>query len=297
MKFSGSYVALVTPFDENDNVNFAVLGNLIDFHLKSHTDGLVILGTTAEAATMTQEEKDEVVKFVVKRVNHQIPVVVGSGSNSTRLACLASKRYEELGADALLVITPYYNKTNHTGVIKHFKMIASSTSLPIIMYNVPSRTGMSLTYEEIKELKEIPNICGIKEASGNISFVAKVASLIDDNFSLLSGNDDQIVPVMSLGGDGVISVLANIAPSIVHNMTSLMLEGNYKDAYKLQFKYLDLSNDLFLETNPIPVKEALNYMGFNVGHVRLPLDEMGPKKEILHHEIDRLGEKIKWKFV
>ena len=138
MKFSGSYVALVTPFDENDNVNFAVLGNLIDFHLKSHTDGLVILGTTAEAATMTQEEKDEVVKFVVKRVNHQIPVVVGSGSNSTRLACLASKRYEELGADALLVITPYYNKTNHTGVIKHFKMIASSTSLPIIMYNVPS---------------------------------------------------------------------------------------------------------------------------------------------------------------
>lgn len=293
MKFSGSYVALVTPFDENDNVNFAVLGNLIDFHLKSHTDGLVILGTTAEAATMTQEEKDEVVKFVVKRVNHQIPVVVGSGSNSTRLACLASKRYEELGADALLVITPYYNKTNHTGVIKHFKMIASSTSLPIIMYNVPSRTGMSLTYEEIKELKEIPNICGIKEASGNISFVAKVASLIDDNFSLLSGNDDQIVPVMSLGGDGVISVLANIAPSIVHNMTSLMLEGNYKDAYKLQFKYLDLSNDLFLETNPIPVKEALNYMGFNVGHVRLPLDEMGPKKEILHHEIDRLGEKIK----
>lgn len=293
MKFSGSYVALVTPFDENDNVNFAVLGNLIDFHLKSHTDGLVILGTTAEAATMTQEEKDEVVKFVVKRVNHQIPVVVGSGSNSTRLACLASKRYEELGADALLVITPYYNKTNHTGVIKHFKMIASSTSLPIIMYNVPSRTGMSLTYEEIKELKEIPNICGIKEASGNISFVAKVASLIDDNFSLLSGNDDQIVPVMSLGGDGVISVLANIAPSTVHNMTSLMLDGNYKDAYKLQLKYLDLSNDLFLETNPIPVKEALNYMGFNVGHVRLPLDEMGPKKEILHHEIDRLGEKIK----
>lgn len=293
MKFSGSYVALVTPFDENDNVNFAVLGNLIDFHLKSHTDGLVILGTTAEAATMTQEEKDEVVKFVVKRVNHQIPVVVGSGSNSTRLACLASKRYEELGADALLVITPYYNKTNHTGVIKHFKMIASSTSLPIIMYNVPSRTGMSLTYEEIKELKEIPNICGIKEASGNISFVANVASLIDDNFSLLSGNDDQIVPVMSLGGDGVISVLANIAPSTVHNMTSLMLDGNYKDAYKLQLEYLDLANDLFLETNPIPVKEALNYMGFNVGHVRLPLDEMGPKKEILHHEIDRLGEKIK----
>lgn len=293
MKFSGSYVALVTPFDENDNVNFAVLGNLIDFHLKSHTDGLVILGTTAEAATMTQEEKDEVVKFVVKRVNHQIPVVVGSGSNSTRLSCLASKRYEELGADALLVITPYYNKTNHTGVIKHFKMIASSTSLPIIMYNVPSRTGMSLTYEEIKELKEIPNICGIKEASGNISFVAKVASLIDDNFSLLSGNDDQIVPVMSLGGDGVISVLANIAPSTVHNMTSLMLDGNYKDAYKLQLEYLDLANDLFLETNPIPVKEALNYMGFNVGHVRLPLDEMGPKKEILHHEIDRLGEKIK----
>lgn len=293
MKFKGSYVALVTPFDDNDNVNFEVLGNLIDFHLKGHTDGLVILGTTAEAATMTQEEKDEVVKFVVKRVNHQIPVVVGSGSNSTKLACIASKRYEELGADALLVITPYYNKTNHTGVIKHFKTVASSTKLPIIMYNVPSRTGMSLTYEEIKELKNVPNICGIKEASGNISFVAKVATLVDDNFSMLSGNDDQIVPIMSLGGDGVISVLANIAPSVVHNMTALMHEGNYKEAYKLQLKYLDLANDLFLETNPIPVKEAMNYMGFKVGNVRLPLDEMGSKKEILHNEIDRLGVEIK----
>lgn len=293
MKFKGSYVALVTPFDENDNVNFEVLANLIDFHLKSHTDGLVVLGTTAEAATMSQEEKDEVVKFVVKKVNHKIPVIVGSGSNSTKLACLASERYEELGADALLVITPYYNKTNHTGIIKHFSEVAKSTRLPIIMYNVPSRTGMSLTYEEIKELKEIPNICGIKEASGNISFVAKVATLIDDNFSMLSGNDDQIVPIMSLGGDGVISVLANIAPSVVHQITSLMLEGNYKDAYKLQLKYLTLANDLFLETNPIPVKEALNYMGFNVGHVRLPLDEMGPKKEVLHQEIDRLGDEIK----
>lgn len=293
MKFKGSYVALVTPFDDNDNVNFEVLGNLIDFHLKGHTDGLVILGTTAEAATMTQEEKDEVVKFVVKRVNHQIPVVVGSGSNSTKLACIASKRYEELGADALLVITPYYNKTNHTGVIKHFKTVASSTKLPIIMYNVPSRTGMSLTYEEIKELKNVPNICGIKEASGNISFVAKVATLVDDNFSMLSGNDDQIVPIMSLGGDGVISVLANIAPSVVHNMTALMHEGNYKEAYKLQLKYLDLANDLFLESNPIPVKEAMNYMGFKVGNVRLPLDEMGSKKEILHNEIDRLGVEIK----
>lgn len=293
MKFKGSYVALVTPFDENDNVNFEVLANLIDFHLKSHTDGLVVLGTTAEAATMSQEEKDEVVKFVVKKVNHKIPVIVGSGSNSTKLACLASKRYEELGADALLVITPYYNKTNHTGIIKHFSEVAKSTRLPIIMYNVPSRTGMSLTYEEIKELKEIPNICGIKEASGNISFVAKVATLIDDNFSMLSGNDDQIVPIMSLGGDGVISVLANIAPSVVHQITSLMLEGNYKDAYKLQLKYLTLANDLFLETNPIPVKEALNYMGFKVGHVRLPLDEMGPKKEVLHQEIDRLGDEVK----
>lgn len=163
MKFKGSYVALVTPFDENDNVNFEVLANLIDFHLKSHTDGLVVLGTTAEAATMSQEEKDEVVKFVVKKVNHKIPVIVGSGSNSTKLACLASKRYEELGADALLVITPYYNKTNHTGIIKHFSEVAKSTRLPIIMYNVPSRTGMSLTYEEIKELKEIPNIVVLKK--------------------------------------------------------------------------------------------------------------------------------------
>lgn len=293
MKFRGSFVALVTPFDENDNVNYDVLGKLVDFHLKNHTDGLVILGTTAEATTMTQAEKDDVVKYVVKKVNHQIPIIVGSGSNSTKIASEQSKRYEELGADALLVITPYYNKSNHTGIIKHFKAVAKSVNLPIIMYNIPSRTGMSLTYEEIKELKEVSNIVGIKEASGNISFIAKIATLVDDNFSLLSGNDDQIVPIMSLGGDGVISVFANIAPSISHNITQLMIDGDYKEAYKLQLKYLSLMNSLFLETNPIPIKEAMNYMGFEVGHVRLPLDEMGPSKETLHRIIDELGDEIR----
>lgn len=286
--FKGSYVALVTPFDDGDNVNYKVLSNLIDFHLKNQTDGLVILGTTAEASTMTDKEKEEVVKFVVKKVNKKIPVIVGSGTNSTKMSILYSKKYEEFGADGLLVITPYYNKANHTGVIKHFKEIASSVNIPIIMYNVPSRTGMSLTFDEIKELSQVENIKGIKEASGDISFIAKVSTLVNDDFSLLSGNDDQIVPLMSLGGTGVISVLANIAPKVVHNICQNMLDGNFSKASKLQLKYLNLANSLFLETNPIPVKTAMNYLGFNVGHLRLPLDEMGPKKELLFKEIKKM---------
>lgn len=286
--FKGSYVALVTPFDKDDNVNYEVLSNLIEFHLNNQTDGLVILGTTAEASTMTDSEKEEVVNFVVKKVNRRIPVIVGSGTNSTKLSIEYSKKYEALGADGLLVITPYYNKANHTGVIKHFKEIAKSVNIPIIMYNVPSRTGMSLTFDEIKELSKVKNINGIKEASGDISFIAKVATLVNDEFSLLSGNDDQIVPLMSLGGSGVISVLANIAPKVVHNICQNMLEGNIKEATSLQLKYLNLANSLFLETNPIPVKTAMNYLGFNVGHLRLPLDEMGPKKEILYKEIEKM---------
>ncbi len=286
--FKGSYVALVTPFDCDDNVNYEVLSNLIEFHLNNKTDGLVILGTTAEASTMTECEKEEVIKFVVKKVNKRIPVIVGSGTNSTRMSILYSQKYEALGADGLLVITPYYNKANHTGVIKHFKKIAKSVNIPIIMYNVPSRTGMSLTFEEIKELSKIDNIKGIKEASGDISFIAKVATLVNDDFSLLSGNDDQIVPLMSLGGSGVISVLANIAPKVVHDICQNMLDGNVKVASNLQLKYLNLANSLFLETNPIPVKTAMNYLGFNVGHLRLPLDEMGPKKEILYKEIEKM---------
>ena len=276
MKFKGSYVALVTPFDENDNVNFEVLANLIDFHLKSHTDGLVILGTTAEAATMSQEEKDEVVKFVVKKVNHKIPVIVGSGSNSTKLACLASKRYEELGADALLVITPYYNKTNHTGIIKHFSEVAKSTRLPIIMYNVPGRTGCNLLPETVATLfaaKE--NIVGLKEATGNMAQASKTMALTDGKIDMYSGEDGLVVPLLSIGAVGVISVWSNVAPAKVHQMCDSFFKGDIETARKIQLEGLPLVDALFSEVNPIPVKKALNLMGMEVGPLRSPLCEMG----------------------
>ena len=294
MKFKGSYVALVTPFDENDNVNFEVLANLIDFHLKSHTDGLVVLGTTAEAATMSQEEKDEVVKFVVKKVNHKIPVIVGSGSNSTKLACLASKRYEELGADALLVITPYYNKTNHTGIIKHFSEVAKSTRLPIIMYNVPGRTGCNLLPETVAELfRTQENIVGLKEATGNLAQASKTMYLTDGKLDLYSGEDGLVVPLMSIGGIGVISVWANLAPAKVHNMCESFFKGDLATANQLQREALPLIDALFCEVNPIPVKEALNLMGKNVGPLRSPLCEMEPaNKERLIQAMRTYGLKL-----
>lgn len=294
MNFKGSYVALVTPFDSQDNVNYKVLGDLIEFHIASHTDGIVILGTTAESPCLSDSEKEEIVKFTINKVNKRIPVIVGSGSNSTKIAIEHSKKYERLGADALLVITPYYNKTNSEGMIKHFEAIADSVNIPIIMYNVPSRTGISLKEQEVAMLSKHKNIQAIKEASGNISFASRITKYASSDFAILSGNDDQIVPLMSLGATGVISVLANIAPNVVHQIVKNMLEGNYEEARRLQLKYLDLANDLFLETNPIPVKEAMNYMGFNVGECRLPLYKMkDDNAKILHDEIDRLGDLIK----
>lgn len=298
MKFKGAYVALVTPYDEQDNVNYNALADLIEFQIASNIDGLVILGTTAEATTLTDKEKEEIVKFVVSKVNHRIPIIVGSGSNSTKIAIENSIKYERLGADALLVITPYYNKTNSEGMIKHFEAVADNVNIPIIMYNVPSRTGISLKEEEIAVLSKHKNIQAIKEASGNISFVAKIAKYVSDSFEILSGNDDQIVPLMSLGASGVVSVLANICPNSVHLITEYMLNGKYKEANELQLRYLDLANALFLETNPIPIKDAMNYMGYNVGECRLPLYKMSLKNaDILHNEIDELGDLIKWKFV
>lgn len=289
MEFKGSYVALVTPFNQDGSVNFTVLGNLIDLHLESKTEGLVILGTTAEAPTLTYEEEEEIVRFTVNRVNKRKPIIVGSGSNSTDTAITYSKKYEQMGADALLVITPYYNKTNERGMIHHFTNVADAVNIPVILYNVPSRTGCSLSINALKVLKNHKNIAGIKEASGDFSFVAKVAELCDENFVMLSGNDDQIVPLMSLGGSGVISVWANIMPNTVHDLCQAMIEHNYEYARKLQLKYLDVCNHLFIETNPIPVKEAMNFLGYNVGPCRLPLDEMDPKnKEILHNTISKI---------
>lgn len=290
MNFKGSFVALITPFNSDYSVNYDKLDELIEFHIQNKTDGLVILGTTAEASTLSDREKDEIVRFCVEKVNKRIPIICGSGSNSTQKAIELSVRYEQLGVDALLVITPYYNKTNETGMIKHFKAIASSVKLPIIMYNVPSRTGCSLSVKAIEELAKVSNIKGIKEASGNISFVAKISHLANDEFSILSGNDDQIVPILSLGGVGVISVLANIMPKMVHDMVFSYLEGDILKSRMLQLKYLDVANDIFLETNPIPIKAAMNYLGYNVGPLRLPLDEMGESKEILFKTLDKIKE-------
>ncbi len=290
MNFKGSFVALVTPFNADYSVNYAVLGELIDFHIKNKTDGLVILGTTAEATTLNETEKEEIIKFCVKRVNKRIPIICGSGSNSTIIAISNSEKYERLGVDALLVITPYYNKTNENGMLMHFEAIAKSVGIPIIMYNVPSRTGCSLSVKAIEELSKIKNIRGIKEASGNLSFVAQISHLVSDDFAILSGNDDQIVPVLSLGGSGVISVWANIMPNTVHEIVESYLKGDVIKARELQINYLDICNNLFLETNPIPLKEAMNYLGYNVGPLRLPLYEMGESKKILYKSLNRIKE-------
>lgn len=287
----GSIVALVTPMHENGKVNFDKLGELLEYHVNNQTDGIVILGTTAEAPTLTYEEEIEIVKYSVKKVNKRVKLIVGSGSNDTLTAINSSSNYAQLGVDALLVITPYYNKTNTQGMIRHFTEIADNVSIPIILYNVPSRTGCSIPLQALKVLAQHKNILGIKEASGNISYVAEVAKLCNDHFFLYSGNDDSILPVLSLGGVGVISVFANIAPRRVHQMVMDYLSGKHEDALKTQLEALDLINALFIETNPIPIKEAMNYLGYEVGPTRLPLyqmDEINKEKLIL--EIDKLKE-------
>lgn len=289
----GSLVALVTPFNEDGSVNFVKLGELIEYHIKNKTDGIVILGTTGESSTLSFEEEALIVDFSVKKANKRIPIIIGSGSNETEKAVKMSKKYSELGADYLLVITPYYNKTNESGLIKHFTAVADASACPIIMYNVPSRTGMSISINAIKVLSTHKNIIGIKEASGDISYALKVSKYLSDDFVMYSGNDDIIVPMMSIGSSGVISVLANICPSKTHEMVYDCLNNDYAKAMKLQKALLDLIHDLFLETNPIPVKEAMNYLKVNVGGYRMPLDYMSAKnKEVLTKEIDNVKEYI-----
>lgn len=289
----GSIVALVTPFNKDGSVNYDELARLLDFHIENKSGGIVILGTTGEASTLSFEEEEKIVKFSVERVNHRIPLIVGSGSNETEKAIRYSKLYSELGADYVLVITPYYNKTNETGLIKHFEAVANASKCPVIMYNVPGRTGMSISISALEKLSKHPNIYGIKEASGNMSYSIKVSKLLGPNFHMYSGNDDIIVPMMSIGAEGVISVLANIAPQQTEKMCELCLDGKYTEAMKIQNDLLPLTNDLFLEVNPIPVKEAMNYLGFNVGGYRAPLDYMDPnKKKVLTDEIDKVKELI-----
>jgi len=270
----GSIVALITPFHEDGSVNYDKLRELILWHIQEGTDGICILGTTAETPALTVTERDRIVEISIEAADKRIPIIVGSGSNNTMVAKEQSIKYEKMGADGLLVITPYYNKTNKAGMICHFTEIADAVSIPVILYNVPGRTGCSLTYEALKELCQHKNIAGIKEASGDISFVMKIARLAGENFALYSGNDDMIVPLMSAGGSGVISVAANIIPSEIHQLTAAYLCGNVELARHIQLRYLEFINALFLETNPIPIKEAMNFMDMNVGKYRLPLYEM-----------------------
>ena len=274
MKFFGSYVAIVTPFHADGSVNFDKLKELVLWHLEQGTDGIVALGTTGESSTMSHEEDDDVARCVIETVNGRIPVICGAGSNSTQTQLEKSRRYHDMGADGLLLISPYYNKANDEGMYRHFASVADTVDTPIILYNVPGRTGCSISPSVVARLAKHPNVAGIKEASGNISYTAKIAKLLSDDFCMFSGNDDMIVPVMSLGGCGVISVWANICPKQCHDLVAAFHAGDLKTAQKLQLDYLDLINTLFCEVNPIPVKEAMNQLGMGVGGYRLPLCEI-----------------------
>lgn len=282
--FEGCGTAIVTPFTD-DGVNFEEFKKLIEFQIKNEVDAIIVCGTTGEAATMTMEEKKATIKFAIDTIAKRTKVVVGTGSNNTRAAIEMSKFAEEVGADGILVVTPYYNKTTQQGLIAHYREIAKSVKLPIIMYSVPGRTGVNILPETCKELSKIENIVAIKEASGNISQVAKIASLCQDDLAIYSGNDDQIIPILSLGGKGVISVLSNVMPKYTHDMTKKYFEGNVKEATKMQLDVIDLTDALFAEVNPIPVKYALNLMGFNFGIPRLPLVELSDKNKEVMKEV------------
>ena len=279
--FKGAGVALITPFNEDDTVNYDMLGTLIDRQIEGHTDAIIVCGTTGEPATMTEEEKLSVIDFTVKRVNHRIPVIAGAGSNSTKLVIDFSKKLEKLGVDGLLIVTPFYNKATQQGLYEHYTAIAHEVKLPIIMYNVPSRTGCNIQPETAMRLGlENSNIVGIKEASGDISQITKLASLCRGCLDIYSGNDDQVIPILSLGGIGVISVLSNVAPQGTHDMVMEYLNGNEEKARRLQLDYLELVDALFCEVNPIPVKSTMNMLGFNVGSLRLPLTEMEEEHKV-----------------
>ena len=288
LPFTGSGVAIITPFN-GDTTNYDELGRLIEMHIEKGTDAIIICGTTGEASTMPDSEHLAAIEYTVKKAAGRIPIIAGTGSNETAHAVALSKKAEELGADGLLQVTPYYNKASSKGLIAHFTTIAESVSIPIILYNVPSRTGVNISIPVLKELAKIPNIVAIKEASGNISYTAKVAAEVPELY-IYSGNDDMIVPVLSLGGKGVISVLANVMPQETHDMCQAFFDGNTEKAKDMQLKYLDLINALFVEVNPIPVKTALNLMGYNAGNLRLPLIEMEEKNlEVLKNSMKSAG--------
>ncbi|MDY2818988.1 MAG: 4-hydroxy-tetrahydrodipicolinate synthase [Hominisplanchenecus sp.] len=292
--FTGAGVAIVTPMNENGDVNYEKLGEILEDQIANGTDAVVICGTTGESATLTMEEHVDVIKYAIDKVAKRIPVIAGTGSNCTATAIYLSQEAEKAGADALLLVTPYYNKATQKGLIAHYTAVAESVKLPIILYNVPSRTGCNILPETAVELaKNVENIVAIKEASGNISQIAKLMQLADGCIDLYSGNDDQIVPLMSLGAKGVISVLSNVAPQETHDIVKLYMEGKIRESCALQLRALPLINALFSEVNPIPVKKAMNLMGMEVGPLRGPLSEMEEEHAaVLAKEMEAFGLKL-----
>ncbi len=286
--FTGSAVAIVTPMNADGSINYDCFGDIIEEQIKGGTDAIVVCGTTGEASTMTDEEHIEAIRFTVEKTAKRIPVIAGTGSNDTGYAIELSKQAEAVGADALLQVTPYYNKTSQCGLVAHFTAIADAVNIPIILYNVPSRTGMTISIDTYIELAKHPNIVATKEASGNFSLIAEIAAKTD--LDIYSGNDDQVLGVLAFGGKGVISVSANVIPQEKHDMIALYMNGEREKALELQNKYLDMENAMFIDVNPIPVKEAMNLLGKNVGECRLPLVKMEEAKiEKLRKELQKVG--------
>lgn len=288
--FTGAGVAIVTPFTADNKINYDKLAELIEFQIANKTDSIVICGTTGEGSTLDHEEHSEAIRFAVEVTNKRVPVIAGTGSNDTAYAVKLSNEAEKAGVDALLSVTPYYNKTSQRGLIEHFNFIADRVSVPVILYNVPSRTGVDIKPETYLELSKHERIVATKEASGNISAIAKTISLCGDALDVYSGNDDQVTALMSLGGKGSISVLSNILPEVAHNIAAKYLEGDHAESARLQLEYLDLCNNLFIDVNPIPVKEAMNMMGMDVGDCRLPLYRMSDDaREALRKSLAKHG--------
>ena len=289
--FTGAGVAIITPFDEGGKINFEELGKIIDNQISNGTDAIIITGTTGESATLDDDEHKAAIKFAVEAVNKRVPVIAGTGSNDTAYAIQLSQYAEKVGVDALLLVTPYYNKCTQNGLVAHYTKIADNVNIPMIVYNVPSRTGVAIKPETYARLAEHKNIVAAKEANGDLSSILKTRRLCGDELTIYSGNDDQIVPILSLGGKGVISVLSNVAPKDTHLICQLYFEGKVEAAAKLQIDYSDLIDALFCEVNPIPVKAAMKLLGWNVGNVRMPLSEIEPqhleqvKAALINHKL------------
>lgn len=289
--FTGAGVAIITPFNEDGSINFEAFGEIIEAQIAGGTDAIIVCGTTGESSTMTDEEHVATIKYCVEKVAGRVPVIAGTGSNCTREAVNISVKAEEVGADGLLCVTPYYNKCTQEGLYQYYKAISDAVNIPIIMYNIPGRTGTTIQPETaVRIAKEVENVVAVKEASGNISAVAKLAALADGCIDIYSGNDDQVLPILSLGGKGVISVWSNVAPKKVHDMVSAFLEGDVKTATDIQLEAIDLIDALFCEVNPIPVKAAMNMLGYNAGILRAPLTELSDAhKEVMKKALEDYG--------